>query len=753
MPMRVVAKQPLPRMKATAIGLLALCALTAPAATLIAADGHELRTGLVLGGGGARGAAHIGVLKVLERERIPVHAVAGTSIGAIVGGLYAAGYSAADIEKVIGSIDWADVFHDGSARADVPMRQKETDLGNVANFEIGLTNGRLAVPTTLVRGQKLGLLLRRLFLGRSHIQSFDELPIPFRCVATDIGMVKPVVFKSGDLALAVRASMAVPGAFAPVQHEGKVLVDGGIVDNIPVDVAREMGVDRLIVVDVGQPLAPPEKVDTTFSILVQMVSGLMRDRTQERLQALTSRDVLLTPALADLTSMGFAHAVAGIEPGERAAEAMIERLREFAVPEPQYRTWQERQRRPFSPHPPVQFVHVDESRSITAEFVKDRISLEPGQPFDARKLEHEIAGAFGRGTYDSIAYRLATDDGGNTGLEVTPVDSSLGRLVFRAGLQINDDFAGTDDYQLNIESRLTGLTDKGAEWRTLIGTGRITSLATDLYLPFTERGKWFVAPEASYTALNQPLIVEETAFAHYRLESWVGALRLGRDLGDRLRISASILRGQDHAERLIGDPALPHSLLANVGGINGTLLWDSLDNVRFPRRGVRAEISYTGYEENLGADSSGNLLRVSFDNALSFGRNTVMLGARTALAKNAVDALQTQSFLGGLTFVSGLHDRELLDNQMLLIRAIYYRRLSQQSLLFDVPTYVAGSVEGGNVWSDYDQVSFGDLIGAASVFFGMDLPVGPLQLGYGRTFDGRHSFYLTFGSLVLPRYR
>lgn len=715
--------------------------------------GQDARIGLVLGGGGARGAAHIGVLKVLERERIPVHAIAGTSIGAVVGGLYAAGYSADEIERIIGSVDWTDVFHDGSARADVPMRQKETDLGNVANFEIGLTNGRLAVPTTLVRGQKLGLLLRRLFLGRSHIQSFDELPIPFRCVATDIGMVKPVVFESGDLALAVRASMAVPGAFAPVQYEGKVLVDGGIVDNIPIDVAREMGVDRLIVVDVGQPLAPPEKVDTTFSILVQMVSGMMRDRTQERLQTLSSRDLLLTPELGELTSMNFPHAVAGIAAGERAAEAVIERLRELSVPQEQYLAWQERQHRPFSPDPPIEFVHVDASRSITAEFVKDRITIERGQPFDARKLEHQIAGAFGRGTYDSIAYHLATDDHGNTGLEVAPVDSSRGRLIFRAGLQLSDDFEGTDDYQLNIESRLTGLTDKGAEWRTLVGTGRITSLATDLYLPFTERGKWFVTPEASYSALNQPLIVDEIDFAQYRVESWAGALRVGRDFGDRLRISTSILRGQDNAERLIGDPVLPLSLKANVGGINATILWDSLDNVRFPRRGMRAEVSYTEFEERLGSDSSGNLLRVSIDKALSAGRNTVMLGARASLAKDPVDAFQTESFLGGLTFLSGLRDRQLLDDQMLLVRAIYYRRLSQQSLLFDVPTYVASSIEGGNVWHDYDEVSFGDLIGAASIFFGMDLPIGPLQLGYGRTFDGRDSFYLTFSSLVLPRYR
>ncbi len=187
---------------------------------------------------------------------IPIHAIAGTSVGSIVGGSVRGRLFSDEIEDAIGSIDWVDIFHDDTARRELPMRQKETDIGIVANLEVGLADGNLRFPTTLVRGQKLGLWLRRMFLGRGQVESFNDLPIPFRCVATDIGQVKPVVFQSGDLALAVRASMAVPGAFAPVKHEGRVLVDGGIVDNIPIDVARQMGVDRLIVVDVGQPLAP-----------------------------------------------------------------------------------------------------------------------------------------------------------------------------------------------------------------------------------------------------------------------------------------------------------------------------------------------------------------------------------------------------------------------------------------------------------------------------------------------------------------
>lgn len=719
------------------------------------------RIGLVLGGGGARGGAHIGVLKVLERERIPVHAIAGTSVGSIIGGLYASGYSPEQIEEIIRSIDWVDIFHDGTARAEEPLRQKETDLGTLANLEIGLTEGgHLTIPTTLIRGQKLGLLLRRMFLGRDNVASFDDLPIPFRCVATDIGVVKPVVFDSGDLALAVRASMAVPGAFAPVKHDGKVLVDGGVVDNVPLDVARAMGVDRLIVVDVGQPLAPPETVNSGFSIMLQMISGMMRDRTAERVATLTERDIYIRPDLHGITTASFPRAAEGIDPGEQAALAVREQLRSFSLPEPQYRAWLATQRDSYPSNPEVAFVHVDPTRSRTSEFVNDRITQKPGEALDTKQMERDIRGAFGRNTYDSISYRLATDAEGRTGVEVLPVDSALGRTVFRVGMQVYDDFQGNDDYQLNIESRVTSLTQKGAEWRSFVGLGRVLAGETDLYLPFGERGNWFVAPLAGYYALNQPLVnddpaySEDLALAQYRVESWYGELRIGRDFSDRFRVSASALRGQDHAELAIGLPdLLPTSLRADVGGFNATMLWDSLDNVRFPRHGMRAELSYSTYTTGMGSDEDGNLLRISIDKALSFGRSTFMLGGRASLAKDTVNAEQTTSTLGGLTYLSGLRDRQLIGDQMLLVRTIYYHRLTQQGLLFDLPMYLAGSIEGGNVWDDYDDVSFDDLIGAGSVFLGIDLPIGPLQFGYGRTFDGRSAVYLTFGSLVLPGYR
>ena len=712
------------------------------------------RIGLVLGGGGARGAAHIGVLKVLERERIPIHAITGTSVGSIIGGMYAAGYSPEEIEKAVGSIDWVDIFRDSTSRPNRPMRQKETDLGILADLEIGIVDGELTIPTSLVRGQKLDLFLRKIFLGRSDLKSFDDLPIPFRCVATEIGTVREAVFDSGDLVVAIRASMAVPGAFAPVRHQGKVLVDGGIVNNIPIDIARRMGVDKLIVVDVGEPMAPAETVDSSIEILLQMVSGMMRDRTAQSLATLRPDDVLLTPDIKEVTSAGFLQVMQGVEPGAVAAEAKLDQLRAWSIPEAEYQAWVQQQRRRPPGTQEISFVRVDDSASGTAEFVRNRITAKPDEPLDIKTMERDIGGAYGRGTYDSIRYRLVTDDQGRTGVEVVPTDNSLGRTLFRVGLQINDDFEGRNDYQINVDARVTGLNDKGAELRGFIGLGRVTGIGTDLYLPFGPRGDWFFDPGVDYSALNLPLIDDdELAVAEYRVQTWLGALRFGYDFSDRFRISTSLVRAQDHGDLLTGLPFLPQTITSDLGGVNTTLLWDTLDNVRFPRRGLRAELSYTSFDQDLGSDEDGNLLRLAVDQAISSGANTLMLGGRASLSRDSVDSFTTLAALGGLTYLSGLGQYELLGEQQMLIRGIYYRRLNNKASLLSIPIYLAGSLEGGNVWDDFDDVSFNDLIGAASVFLGIDLPIGPLQLGYGRTFDGRQAFYLTFASLVLPRYR
>src|SRR5688572_24220470 len=294
------------------------------------------RIGLVLSGGGARGAAHIGVLKVLEENRIPVDAIAGTSMGAVVGGLYASGLSAADIERVMTSVDWQDAFRDRPARKDLNFRRKLEDQNYLVKFPLGLKGRKFRLPRGLVQGQKLTQILRGLTLPVAQIQNFDDLAIPFRAVATDIVTGDRVVIDHGDLTTAMRASLSAPGVFAPVENEGRMLVDGGLSSNLPVDVAREMGVDVLIVVDCGFPLLERNKLDSVATVSQQMLAILIRHNTTEQRKTLTDRDVLIDPALGDFSSLDFGEHTKAMKAGEEAARGATERLVGLGVTDPQY---------------------------------------------------------------------------------------------------------------------------------------------------------------------------------------------------------------------------------------------------------------------------------------------------------------------------------------------------------------------------------------------------------------------------------
>ncbi|MBV8308345.1 MAG: patatin-like phospholipase family protein, partial [Gammaproteobacteria bacterium] len=304
------------------------------AAPLTPHDIHQRpRVGLVLSGGGARGAAHIGVLKVLEQMRVPVDAIAGTSMGAVVGGLYASCLSARDIEKIMTSINWQDAFRDRPPREDLDLRRKEEDETFLVKYHFGLRDGHLVVPKGLIQGQKLTETLRRLTLPVARIGNFDELPTPFRAVATDLESGDSVVMGSGDLTSAMRASLSAPGVFAPVEREGRLLVDGGIADNIPVDIVRAMGVDVLIVVDVGGTLLPRKQLTSAPVISNQMLAILINRNSQAQLATLSARDVVIRPELGDASAFDFGSVARVISVGEKAAHASAAALATLAVSE------------------------------------------------------------------------------------------------------------------------------------------------------------------------------------------------------------------------------------------------------------------------------------------------------------------------------------------------------------------------------------------------------------------------------------
>jgi NTE family protein len=720
------------------IGLLVAC-LTAHAQP--ASEG----VGLVLGGGGARGAAHIGVLKVLEREHIPVSHIAGTSMGSIVGAMYASGYSASEIEAVITSVHWRDMFSDESAREGMPMRRKDADLRYLLNFKFGIRKGRLIFPRGVLQGQKLLLLLRRLTLPTWDIERFDDLPIPFRCIGTDIGTGEMVVFDHGDLALAIRASMSVPAAFAPIRVDGRLMVDGGIVNNVPVDVVQRMGAVRVIAVNVGESLADETELNSPLSISNQMINVLMRDRTDSILRDMNPDDVLITPELGGFSSADFDRSVEAIAAGEKAAMAMIDRLRTFAVSPERYAELRSRQSAPRYQPSAVQFVSVAKKRTHSARAVEDALSALIGKPLDPVEVESAITSAYGHGHYERIVWRPQTKKG-KSGILVTPVDKGWGPNFLTFGLQLSDDFEGRSNYQLAVEASFTGYDWLDGESRLRVDLGQLAGGRAEHYLPLGDRGHTYLLPFIDYRAENQPLTFEGDDLAEFRVRRLQAGLMLGYNISNDWRIESGLIRGDNSATLRVGSGL--EDIESDYGAISLGFSHDSLDNSAFPTRGNRTDMSVRAFRTGLGSDGNGEVAQIRTDRALAWDRHHFLLGLRGHTTWGDADELQSLDTLGGFGRLSGYGDRELVDRHSLLARAVYYRRFGDASQLFSVPAFAGGSIEFGNVWSERNQISVDSLITAGSLFLGLDTPFGPMFFGYGRTDTQQSSVFLTFGSLL-----
>ena len=434
-------------LKVSLLAILLLCS-----AAVAAADSAP-RVGLVLSGGGARGAAHIGVLKVLEEQRIPVHAIAGTSMGAVVGGLYASGLSAAEIATLIDSEEWRAGFTEPAPRDRLSFRRKSEDQNFLVKFPLGIKSGSFRLPKALVSGQRVSQVLRRVTFPVARLDAFDQLPIPFRAVATDLETGDPVVLSGGDLVDAMRASLAAPGVFAPVEIDGRLLVDGGLANNLPVDVAQAMGVDVLIVVDVGFPLRKRDTLDSVTTISNQMLSILIRRGSDMQRARLGASDILISPDLGEASSFDFAIIPQATDLGESAARAALSRLSTLASTADRYDAWVAARAAARQQTPQIASVRVAESAVRYQRLIEGRFAA---ADLDVNGIDAAVSTLFGRGNFESVDYRVRGEAGDT--LEVAARRNSWGPNYVRFGLSLQDDFNGNSNY--NAAARLC--------WRTSV---------------------------------------------------------------------------------------------------------------------------------------------------------------------------------------------------------------------------------------------------------------------------------------------
>ncbi|MBV6418306.1 MAG: hypothetical protein CMLOHMNK_03124 [Steroidobacteraceae bacterium] len=725
-----------------------LLVLLLAAVPIAAAAAERPRVGLVLSGGGARGAAHVGVLKVLEEMHVPIDAIAGTSMGAVVGGLYASGLSADEIDAALRAVNWEELLGDRPPRTDLSFRRKEEDRNFLVRLPLGLHGGEFRLPKGLVQGQRLNDLLRRLTLPVATIEDFDALPTRFRAVATDLESGERVVLASGDLTTAMRASMSVPGVFVPVEREGRLLVDGGLADNLPVDVARAMGVDVLIVVDVGFPLLSRDRLTTVPIISNQMIAILIRRNSEQQRATIGARDLLIDPALGSASSFDFRHFAASIDKGAAAARILAPRLGRLAMPGPEYLAWRARRGEARSGAAPrIDFVRVAPGSERYARPIADFFGAFAGRPLDAKALGERVTGFYGLGNLETLDYEIKRDASGQQGLEITAIRNSWGPNYVRFGLSLSDDFEGNSAYNATARIVLAEINRLGGEWTWDLQAGESPRIATEVYLPFSYRNRWFALPQAKYEARNVALFdAGGRRLAEYRVKGVRFGVDFGREFGSNFEIRAGVHREDGESRVRLGDPTLPADSY-DVRQFHARIAYDALDDVGFPRHGASFFLDWTGENDLTGAGTDADLMTVDWQFARSRGRNRGVLWASMGTNLDAGPGDVRNLFpLGGFLNLSGLAPGEIAGRHFAIARAIYYRQIGRSGTgILDLPTYIGLAYETGNVWDERRDIGFGPARKDFSVFFGVDSLLGPLYVGAGYDDSGDMAYFLSLG--------
>ncbi len=706
---------------------------------------------LVLSGGGARGMAHIGVLKILEDLKIPIDCIAGTSMGAIVGGLYASGMTAADIDATMRSLDWQEAFRDAPPRRDLAFRRKQDDRNFLVRLPLGLQHRKILLPKGFIQGQKLQETLRQLTLPFSSTTDFDLLPTPFRAVATDLETGTAVVMDKGDLAIAMRASMSAPGVFAPVELNGRLLVDGGLAENLPVNVARAMHADILIVSDVSFPLQQRAALDSAISISNQMLAILVRKDSDRQRASLSPQDILIEPNLGSAPATDFASPSAVIAHGEEAARAAIAKLSAYAVGDNAYRDYSARRAAREPGLPPIQFVRVDEQSKRYEKTIMAEMQPLLGKPLDLDQVGKRITELYGLGNFETLDYSLVEQGQGageETGLEVRARRKSWGPNYVRFGLNLEDDFQGNSRYNAAVRFVLTEINDLGAENLTDLQIGSDPKIVSEFYQPLNASRTWFVAPSARIEARDLPIYTKNLLVADFRDREVEADLDVGYNLGNWGEIRAGLHRTNGLTRVRLGDPTLVEQQYNN-GEYFFKFSYDRLDNVHFPREGETFSLQWDANRTNLGADIASDKVTADWLVASSRGRNTILFwtSAGTTLDGNyKPNALPEFYSLGGFFNLSGLAQGSLIGPHYTIARAIYFRKIGRGGEgFFEFPAYLGASLELGNTWQHRGDMSFSSAHKDASLFVAFDTFLGPVYLGSGYDTSGTAAFYLFLG--------
>lgn len=722
------------------ISAIILLFLMAPLSALANEPDDGPRIGLALSGGGARGGAHVGVLKALEELGVKVDYIAGTSMGAIIGALYASGYGADEIELVLIETDWKTALTDAPARRDRTMRKKELEAQFLIPYRLGFNKGKIQIPLGAIEGQHLDQIFHELYMPVMGIHNFDRLPIPFRAVATDLVTGKAIVLSRGSLPDAVRASMSVPGVFAPVRIGDRLLVDGGMSNNLPVNIVREMGADIVIAVDISSPLLTEEQLTSVLSVTEQLTNFLTRRSADEQIASLGPEDILIVPELDNFSSADFEGAADVIPLGYEAADRKREGLAHLAglsaadaviVSEL------------VSSDYIVEFVDIENGSVLNDSIIKSRLDIELGQPLDLEALNKSVDSIYSLDVFGSVTYDMITDDSGRQGIMVRAQPRAWGPNYLQFGLELASDFSADSSFTLGAAYTRNALNSLGGELRVIASIGRVDELSFDWYQPIDKKAHWFAEPQVFWRRQNYNLWVQDTNIAEFEIGVAGIDFGLGRNLSTMDRVALNYRFARGDADVITGDLGFPIDESVKIGELDLSYLHDSLSSQWFPTSGMLYLLDYRYATKGLGSAFDFQQALAASSIAFSRGKNTFLFNFEGGYSFNNRAPIERWFQLGGLGRLSGLVPNQLIGQHFGLATLAYYRRINSFDL---VPSYAGFTLEAGNVWDLSQNIGFDDLSYSASIFVGADTPIGPVYFAVGHNDGGDNAVYFYLGN-------
>jgi NTE family protein len=702
------------------------------------------RVALVLSGGGARGLAHIGVLRALRELRVPVDIVVGTSMGSVIGGAYAAGRSVEELEAVARSIAWTDVLADRLPRDRLTQRRREEDLDVPSRLVFGLSRDGLTLPPAAAGNAALEVALARLLPPGLIDRPVNALALPFRAVATDLLTGERVELTDAPVLMALRASLSVPGVFTPVRLGERLLVDGGLVSNLPVDVARRLGAEVVIAVNLGTSLAPASELSSSVGVAQQMLNILTEQNVQRSLKELGPADVLITPELGDMGFLDFKRQEQALEQGAAAVFRLADRLRALAVSAERYAALESsRQDQPLAPGAvrTLAQVVVQGAQRINPDELQAQSGLLAGAPLTPDLLQGATARLYGRGDLARVETVISeAPEGQHVAIKVT--EAAWAQNQVRLGLELNSDFADSSGFGVVGMHLMTSMNRWGAEWRTIVRVGSARSIATQWWQPLGVGSPWYVLPELQYGSGASDLWLDGRRQLRLGSRSTSLGLAMGRQFGQWGDVRLGVVREVGRSTVLIPqDPPLSGRFAGTSRFIAFNL--DSLEPLSFPVNGQLIQARWSQAVRRDGGPPPPLRSQVVGLYAFSAGKLGGHLYGEWARQRNGF----APRSLGGFLRLSGAAPQSVEGSTVLLTRLVLAQQVGDLPLAAGGAIRAGLSVEFGNGFAPGAAVNPGSLRRAGSVFVSADTRFGPVYLAAGATRGTAGTLYLFLGPI------